>query len=349
MTDGYNSSYFRFLKVFGKAAQRSVEQIVTATRKTLRAFLERAVIAPREEIESTQRRGLELGVEFCLELAIVLYQLGAEQMDLPHNFWVGLACWIVGLGTGLRMLWIFPPFERIRWPTKALASILIAGLFVRVMWTPVGSAYEQQYGIAAPPDIQKVLVRLMPRPQAETPHEAPPHKPQHHSGEGFMSINVATVDPAKVVDVGSPINFQVTATNIGHEAVSSVFMFSAFMAVGEMSATFPHMSDAEVLAKFHKLERIEIAKQRKVDLPPSNYVAPGQQRMNIIGSHDTLLTKAWVDSFYAKKTRLYVLSWVEWKTVDGVNASNEECGWLEPPNPPKPNPEKISWNGCDEP
>lgn len=348
MPDGDNSPHLHFWKVFGKTVQRSFEQIVIAIRKTIRTFLERAVIAPQEEIESTQRRGLELGVEFCLELAIVLYQLGAEQMDLPHNFWVGLVCWIVGLGIALRMLWIFPAFDRIRWPTKTLVSVVIAGIFVRFMWVPVNTAYRQQYGIPPAPDIQKVLARLSPHPPSEPSGESSAHKPQHHTGEGFMSIEIAVVDPTKVIAVGSPVNFRVTATNVGHEAVSAIFMFSGFIIAGEMSAMVPRLSDAEVIALFHKTKDVEINKQKSLGRPPSD-AAPGQQQMSFVGTDNRAITQALADSFYAKRTRLYVISWVEWKTIDGLTATNERCGWLEPPNPPTPNPQQIWWNACDEP
>jgi len=37
---------------------------------------------------------IELGIEFLSELLLFLYPFGAEQMNLPHNFWLGLGCWI---------------------------------------------------------------------------------------------------------------------------------------------------------------------------------------------------------------------------------------------------------------
>ena len=149
-------------------------------------------------------------------------------MDLPHNFWVGLVCLVVGLGIAVRMFCILPVLDRIRWPTKSAASVVIVALFVRVMWAPVMSAYEHQYGVASEPDLRKMLVRLSPHPPPEAPREPIPSKPQHRSGEGFMSIEVAAADPNKVIDLGSPMNFTVIATNVGHEAVTDMFMFSAF-------------------------------------------------------------------------------------------------------------------------
>jgi len=86
---------------------------------------------------------LELGIEFCLELAIGLYQLGAEQMDLPHNFWVGLVLWIAATAVALRMLWIFPGIERLNPKLKvAIASVAVA-LLVFITRTPVTSAYKK--------------------------------------------------------------------------------------------------------------------------------------------------------------------------------------------------------------
>jgi hypothetical protein len=41
--------------------------------------------------------------------------------------------------------------------------------------------------------------------------------------------------------------------------------------------------------------------------------------------------------------------WVEWKSLDGIRKHNEQCAWLEPPDPPRPDPDKLWWNECDQP
>lgn len=92
-------------------------------------------------LAKVKKHYLELGIEFCLELAIGLYQLGAEQMDLPHNFWVGLGLWAVATALAIRMFWIFPWIEG--WPRWL--KILVAGFSVAVLiffaWTPVRIAH----------------------------------------------------------------------------------------------------------------------------------------------------------------------------------------------------------------
>jgi hypothetical protein len=35
--------------------------------------------------------------------------------------------------------------------------------------------------------------------------------------------------------------------------------------------------------------------------------------------------------------------------MDGLTETNEQCGWLDPPNPPTPNPAKVIWHDCDSP
>jgi hypothetical protein len=248
MSDDDNLS--RRLKAFLGTVRAFLKRNLIVLRGELRFFAQRAIIAPREETANAQIHRIELGIGFCLELAIVLYQLGAEQMDLPHNFWVGLVCWVVGLGIAVRMFWILTVLDRICWPTKSVASVVIVSLFVRVMWAPVIRAYGQQYGVASEPDLRKMLARLSPHPPSETPREPTPSKQQHRSGEGFMSIEVAPADPNKVVDVGSPINFLVIATNVGREAVTALFMFSAFMPIGEINpAHHEIIPDAKVVAK----------------------------------------------------------------------------------------------------
>lgn len=102
-------------------------------------------IPPRqpEMVRSTKNDKLELGIELCLELAIALYQLGAEQMDLPHSFGFGLFLWIVATVLAIRVFWIFPGIERLKPQLKvAIASVAIAAL-IFVSWTPVTKAYRR--------------------------------------------------------------------------------------------------------------------------------------------------------------------------------------------------------------
>jgi hypothetical protein len=181
------------------------------------------------------------------------------------------------------------------------------------------------------------------------PSEPIPSKPQHHSGEGFMSIEVTATDPNKVIDLGSPINFTVIATNVGHEAVTDMFMFSAFLPIGEINPVHHEIiPDAKVVAEFRDLRIASITKQKRL-VHENVIVAPGQQHLATVGTHDVAVTKTVVDSFYANRTKFYVLAWVEWKTMDGLTETNEQCGWLDPPKPPTPNPTKLIWHDCDSP
>jgi len=86
---------------------------------------------------------LELGIEFCLELAIGLYQLGAEQMELPHNFWIGLFLWIAATGLALRMFWIFPKIEKWRWEMKLSIATIAVIIFIVLAWKPIRAAYRK--------------------------------------------------------------------------------------------------------------------------------------------------------------------------------------------------------------
>lgn len=125
---------------------------------------------------------LELGIEFCLELAIGLYQLGAEQMDLPHNFWVGLALWVAATALAVRMFWIFPGIERLN--PKLKAAIAAAGIaaLIFISWTPVTNAYRK----SQKPVLAQATSEPSPQPgseQSPAPKlEAPPEqsKPKPH-------------------------------------------------------------------------------------------------------------------------------------------------------------------------
>lgn len=95
-------------------------------------------------MSETKQHYLELGIEFCLELAIGLYPLGAEQMDLPHNFWIGLGLWGVATVLAIRIFWIFPWVER--WPSRIKSLVAAVGVmvFVAFAWSPVQHAYNKK-------------------------------------------------------------------------------------------------------------------------------------------------------------------------------------------------------------
>jgi hypothetical protein len=175
-----------------------------------------------------------------------------------------------------------------------------------------------------------------------------PSNPTHHVGEGFVGIEVVAAQPDHVIDLGSPIGFQVIAKNTGAEAVHNQRMFSSFIPVGELSPDFPQLSDSQVIATFHQLRQKAAAKDKKSGLTGIT-LDPSEQVISIVGTRDKAVTKPLWDSFYAKRTKLYLLGWTEWKTLNGLTGSNEKCMWLEPPNPPSSNPAKLWWNECDQP
>jgi hypothetical protein len=183
---------------------------------------------------------------------------------------------------------------------------------------------------------------------AESPPAQIPQRPGHHSGEGFMKITEAAADPQKVIDVGAPLNFNLVATNTGQEAVTNVLMVSSFLPIGEVSEQFKAAKESDLITAFHKIRELSIAQQTKSGLQGEK-IAPGETRINRVGTGRNAITEKDSQSFYSKKTKLYLFSWVSWKTLNGIKMQNEACVWLEPPNPPSPNPAQLWWNTCDAP
>lgn len=97
--------------------------------------------------ESSKSILKELGIEFLVELLLFVYPYGADQMNLPHNFWVGLVCWIVGAGIAIRMFWIFPMWADYLSIRLKLAIVVVGlGVFVWVFYRPVTSAHAKWVG-----------------------------------------------------------------------------------------------------------------------------------------------------------------------------------------------------------
>ena len=170
----------------------------------------------------------------------------------------------------------------------------------------------------------------------------------HHPGEGFIQITEVASDPAKVIAIGSPVSFNIIARNTGQERVDNGYMFNSFIPVGELSPDFPSLSDSQIKNKFEDMRKKAIEQQRKSG-DKGETLGPGESRIQVVGTRSQVLTQRMSESFYAKNTKFYVLSWAEWKTLNGITATAENCVWLEPPNPPTPNPDKLWWNECDEP
>ena len=88
---------------------------------------------------------IELGIEFVVELLLFLYPYGAEQMNLPHNFWLGLGCWVIGTAIAIRMFLIFPVWtHRLTRLEKGLIAFILVGAFVAAFYRPVMMAYGKR-------------------------------------------------------------------------------------------------------------------------------------------------------------------------------------------------------------
>jgi len=95
--------------------------------------------------KSSKPISVELSYEFAATLLLFLYPYGADQMNLPHNFWLGLACWIVGTAIAIRMFWIFPVWtHRLTSLEKGLLAFILVVLFVAISYKSVVATYGKR-------------------------------------------------------------------------------------------------------------------------------------------------------------------------------------------------------------
>lgn len=87
----------------------------------------------------------EVSIELILSILLFVVPFGAEQMNLPHNFWVGLGCWFAGIAIVLRIFWIFPIWipKRTRLEKFLLAGILLA-VFASLFYRPILTAFKNR-------------------------------------------------------------------------------------------------------------------------------------------------------------------------------------------------------------
>lgn len=151
---------------------------------------------------------IELGIEFIVELLLFLYPYGADQMDLPHNFWLGLGSWILGTIIAIRMFWIFPLWAKRLSPFH---KSLIAGLFVvgfcAVFYKPVLMAYAKWSG---PKVVAANLQEQQREKNTETKQESKPavakpsRKPQpsnHKTGIALEDSSEGVIDAPHISGV----------------------------------------------------------------------------------------------------------------------------------------------------
>ncbi len=160
---------------------------------------------------------VELGIEFLVEMLLFLYPYGADQMGLPHNFYLGLTCWIIGTAIAIRMFWICPLWsKRLSNRKKMIIVVAFLILFIAVFYRPVNAAYhkrnennEQAQGkldtvqTSSPTSNQQQQSSLMPSPKQSVPAET-------NNKQKLSKPPMPQQDNSVHVDNGSKIDQQST-------------------------------------------------------------------------------------------------------------------------------------------
>ena len=137
------------------------------------------------------KHSVELGIGFFIELGICLYQWGAEQMDLPHNFGFGLVLWTAATGVAIRMFWILPWTEKWSLRIKTVIAIAAVIVFVSFAWSPVQHAYNKK-------NVELNVVQQKQEPPVQ----------QTNQGNGNTNINgngnTVINKPTTVISRGDP-------------------------------------------------------------------------------------------------------------------------------------------------
>ena len=111
----------------------------------------------------------ELGFEFVVDLLLFAFPYGAEQMNLPHLFWLGFGCWVVGIVIAIRMFWIFPLWSHRLSPTvKGLTSFGFIVLFVFAFYGPIMDAYRKRNEETRKPFVHLVSAQTQARTNSQS-------------------------------------------------------------------------------------------------------------------------------------------------------------------------------------
>ncbi|MGA8270824.1 MAG: hypothetical protein WB919_04640, partial [Candidatus Sulfotelmatobacter sp.] len=168
--------------------------------------------------EESKPAVFELGIEFAVELLLFFIPYGADQMGLPHNFWLGLASWIVATVIAVRMFWIFPLWaKRLTRATKTVISGLALGAFIVVVYGPLRTAYAKwntdRQSVTAKSSSATVSVATSGTNSATSSQVSPPltslaatpskKKGKYHTGAVVPASQVETI-PKQSVNQSPP-------------------------------------------------------------------------------------------------------------------------------------------------
>ena len=215
---------------------------------------------------------IEIGIEFVIELLLFLYPYGADQMGLPHNFWLGLGCWIVGAGIAVRMFWIFPAWtKRLTRLEKGLIAFISVAIFVAIFFRPVVNAYHARTGEArgvqeqskeqAKPSIP------VPQMQAQPPLQAPASRSRKNkqvakvssSGKGSPAVGSITQG------AGSALSFNQKGGVTAGTIIGAIPPPGRVLSAADVARLTPmfakHPSEILILYAQHDEEAYHLAKQ----------------------------------------------------------------------------------------
>ena len=200
--------------------------------------------------------------------------------------------------------------------------------------------YIQQTTLTPSVMTYRVSLKILPPAQKQPlPPFSAPH-PRLRAALGF--IQLANIDihlEASVIQVNSPLVFNINYLNKGAEPVNDV--------IGLMSVT--------LVASVPDASKTILKKFRNVIAPAIKDVETGRKKgstagvgLGIWGTRGTPpLTAEDVNDLLQGRKHIYILGWVHWVDLDNNSRSTEDCTWLQTPFGPKISPPMI-WHTCTE-
>ncbi|MGO9403017.1 MAG: hypothetical protein ACLPVW_06040 [Terriglobales bacterium] len=150
-------------------------------------------------VKTKEHYTAELGIEFCIELVLVFYQLGRDLMGLPVNVPLGAGCWVIAMLIAIRILWILPITSAAPGFIKIVASVLIFVVAAAVSKNTIAEAYRKQHAgeplsrdtqmlLGAMGGLQKGIETLKPN-KPDIPAVNPPQKRSHAITGAELLVN----------------------------------------------------------------------------------------------------------------------------------------------------------------
>jgi hypothetical protein len=231
-----------------------------------------------------------------------------------------------------------------KWFFWGCGAVMIILIFIQTYRNEMTQAKLQ----AQLATIQKNTEQL-PQVTVTVPPSTPPtivvNPPSRSGSGGFLQFELtpqlANLD-APLFAVGMPLKVNIFWSNRTNEAVIDAHTIEA----GSLISEIKDQDATDFKAREQFLGQARRWYKGRVSRKMSGETIGAGNSIFQTAHTDSPLTSDQLQALLNGTTKLYIVGWAHWKTLDGTEREDEECRWLQPPSTPNIKPTEVVWHFC---